>query len=147
MAPTRKYPFLLIELRKEWRRYDEGVGDGSSTRHSARGKSFDRRSDAQHWAREGEAEADRSGWVVDTRLAEKTTLGELPTRYREELTPTKRSAVSECAIIRPPIRSPYISKLTSSDLASYRDGRLKSVVRELPPYHPRWMRATCEWGI
>ena len=34
-------------------------------------KSFDKRSDATRWARELEAEADRSGWVADTRLAEK----------------------------------------------------------------------------
>ena len=44
-------------------------------------KSFDKRTDAARWARELEAEADRSGWVADTRLAEKTTLGELLTRY------------------------------------------------------------------
>ena len=42
-----------------------------------RAKSFDKRSDAERWARELEAEADRSGWVADTRLAEKTTLREL----------------------------------------------------------------------
>jgi hypothetical protein len=46
-------------------------------------KSFDKRTDATRWARELEAEADRSGWVADSRLAEKTTLGELLTRYRD----------------------------------------------------------------
>src|ERR1035438_7778866 len=30
-------------------------------------KSFDKRTDATRWARELEAEADRSGWVADTR--------------------------------------------------------------------------------
>jgi hypothetical protein len=55
-------------------------------------KSFDKRTDATRWARELEAEADRSGWVADTRLAEKTTLGELLTRYRDHVSPTKRSA-------------------------------------------------------
>jgi hypothetical protein len=54
-------------------------------------KSFDKRTDATRWARELEAEADRSGWVADTRLAEKTTLGELLTRYRDQVSPTKRS--------------------------------------------------------
>src|ERR1039458_443211 len=60
-------------------------------------KSFDKRSDATRWARELEAEADRSGWVADTRLAEKTTLGELLTRYRDQVSPTKRSAHIESA--------------------------------------------------
>jgi len=45
-------------------------------------KSFDRRTEATRWARELEAEADRSGWITDTRLAEKTTVGELLARYR-----------------------------------------------------------------
>ena len=58
-------------------------------------KSFDKRTDATRWARELEAEADRSGWVADTRLAEKTTLGELLTRYRNQVSPTKRSAHTE----------------------------------------------------
>jgi pimeloyl-ACP methyl ester carboxylesterase len=56
-----------------------------------RAKSFDKRSDAERWARELEAEADRSGWVVDMRLAERTRLGELLTRYCAEVTPTKIS--------------------------------------------------------
>ena len=55
-------------------------------------KSFDRRTEATRWARELEAEADRSGWITDTRLAEKTTVGELLARYRREVSPTKRSA-------------------------------------------------------
>jgi hypothetical protein len=55
-----------------------------------RAKSFGKRSDAERWARDLEAEADRSGWVADTRAAEKTTLGELLARYCNEVTPTKR---------------------------------------------------------
>src|ERR1039457_1255076 len=62
-------------------------------------KSFDKRTDAARWARELESEADRSGWVADTRLAEKTTLGELLTRYRDQVSPTKRSAHTEKARI------------------------------------------------
>src|ERR1019366_6393004 len=63
-------------------------------------KSFDKRTDATRWARELEAEADRSGWVADTRLAEKTTLGELLTRYRDQVSPTKRSAHTEKSRMR-----------------------------------------------
>src|SRR4029079_11684643 len=71
-----------------------------------RAKSFDKRSDAERWARELEAEADRSGWVADTRLAEKTTLGELLTRYRAEISPTKRSAHTDKARINAMVRRP-----------------------------------------
>src|SRR6185295_4716385 len=92
-------------------------------------KSFDKRSDATRWAREFEAEADRSGWVTDTRLAEKTTLGELLARYSAEVTPTKRSATSELARIgalrRRDISHRTLAKLTSADIARYRDERLK----------------------
>jgi hypothetical protein len=59
-----------------------------------RAKSFNTRADAQRWAQDLEAEANRSGWVADTRLAEKTTLRELLTRYCAEVTPGKRGAVS-----------------------------------------------------
>jgi len=68
-------------------------------------KSFDKRTDATRWARELEAEADRSGWVADTRLAEKTTLGELLTRYRDQVSPTKRSAHTEKSRINAMLRS------------------------------------------
>jgi hypothetical protein len=81
-------------------------------------KSFDKRTDATRWARELEAEADRSGWVADTRLAEKTTLGELLTRYRDQVSPTKRSAHTEKArinaMVRRPIAHRTLAKLTGS---------------------------------
>jgi hypothetical protein len=103
-------------------------------------KSFDKRTDATRWARALEAEADRSGWVADTRLAEKTTLGELLTRYRDQVSPTKRSAHTEKArinaMVRRPIAHRTLAKLTSADIATYRDERLKdvapaTVIREL----------------
>ena len=121
-----------------------------------RAKSFDKRTDAERWARDLEAEADRSGWVADTRAAEKTTLGELLTRYANEVTPTKRGAVSEKArinsIVRCPIAHRTLAKLTSSDVATYRDERLKTVapatiVRELNTISHAIEVATREWGL
>ena len=121
-----------------------------------RAKSFDKRSDAERWARELEAEADRSGWVADTRLAEKTTLRELLTRYCAEVTPTKRGAVSERSrinsILHCPIAHRTLAKLTSSDVATYRDERLKcvapaTVVRELNTVSHAIEIATREWGL
>ena len=121
-----------------------------------RAKSFDKRSDAERWARDLEAEADRSGWVADTRLAERTTLGELLARYRDEITPTKRSASTERArlegMIRRDISCRVIAKLTSAHLASYRDERLQSVapatvVRELNTIAHALKIAQREWGV
>lgn len=119
-------------------------------------KSFDKRTDAVRWAREIEAEADRSGWVADTRLAEKTTLGELLTRYRDQVSPTKRSAHTEKsrinAILRRPITHRTLAKLSSADVATYRDERLKdvapaTVVRELNTIGHAVEVALREWGL
>ena len=116
-------------------------------------KSFDKRTDATRWARELEAEADRSGWVADTRLAEKTTLGELLTRYRDQVSPTKRSAHTEKArinaMVRRPIAHRTLAKLTSADVATYRDERLKhvapaTVVRELNTLSHEFF---CQWRL
>jgi integrase len=121
-----------------------------------RAKSFDKRIDAERWARDLEAEADRSGWVADTRTAEKTTLGELLARYANEVMPTKRGAVFEKArinsIVRCPIAHRTLTKLTSSDVATYRDERLKcvasaTVVRELSTVSHAIEIATREWGL
>jgi integrase len=121
-----------------------------------RAKSFDKRTDAERWARDLEAEADRSGWVADTRLAERTTLAELLTRYRDEVSPTKRSGQSEQAringIIRRDIAHRTLAKLTSSDMATYRDERLKvvapaSVIRELNTIAHALDVAQREWGL
>ncbi|MBR0794006.1 site-specific integrase [Bradyrhizobium jicamae] len=121
-----------------------------------RAKSFDSKTEAERWARDLEAEADRSGWVADTRAAEKTTLKELLTRYRDEVTPGKRGSVSERArinsIVRCPIGHRTLAKLTSSDVATYRDERLKSVapatiVRELNTISHAIEIATREWGL
>src|SRR4051812_32660033 len=121
-----------------------------------RAKSFDKRSDAERWARELEAEADRSGWVADSRMAEKMTLGELLERYLKEITPTKRSASSEAprlkALMARDISYAKLAKLTSSDLAAYRDYRLKSVapatvVRELNTLSHAIDIAQREWGL
>jgi integrase len=121
-----------------------------------RAKSFNKRADADRWARDLEAEADRSGWVADTRAAEKTTLGELLGRYANEVTPAKRGAASEKArinsIVRCPIAHRTLARLTGSDLATYRDERLKcvgpaTVVRELSTVSHAIDIATREWSL
>jgi hypothetical protein len=60
-----------------------------------RSKSFDKKSDAEKWARDLEAQVDAAGYVPDTKITEQTTLGDTLTRYRDEITPTRRSAATE----------------------------------------------------
>ena len=114
-------------------------------------KSFDKRTDATRWARALEAEADRSGWVADTRLAEKTTLGELLTRYRDQVSPTKRSAHTEKArinaMVRRPIAHRTLAKLTSADIATYRDERLKDVAPATVDIKLVSERGSCSEGL
>lgn len=121
-----------------------------------RAKSFESKADAERWARSLEAEVDRCGVLPDTRLAENTTLTEVLTRYKDEITPKKRSAISEVAringILRRPICHRTLTLLSTADLASYRDERLKkvapaTVVRELNTISHAIDTARREWGI
>lgn len=121
-----------------------------------RSKSFDAKADAERWARSLEAELDRCGALPDTRPAENTTVMQILTRYRDEISPKKRSAVTEIArinaILRRPICHRTLALLSSSDLATYRDERLKNVapatvIRELNTISHAIDTARREWGV
>lgn len=121
-----------------------------------RSKSFDSKSDAERWARSLEAELDRNGALPDTRPAESTTLAQILIRYRDEVSPTKRSAVTEVAringILRRPLCHRTMTLLSTADLAAYRDERLKTVapataIRELNTISHAIDTARREWGI
>jgi len=119
-------------------------------------KSFDKRADAVQWARHLEAEADRVGLSAGAPFLQRMTLGELLTRYRDQVSPNKRSAHSErariAAMILKPIAQRQLWKLTSADIANYRDERLLevspgTVVRELSILSHAIDVSTREWGI
>lgn len=121
-----------------------------------RAKSFDTKADAERWARSLEAELDRCGALPDTRPAEKTTLAQVLERYRDTVSPTKRSSVTEIArinaILRRPICHRTMTLLSSADLATYRDERLKTVapatvIRELNTISHAIDTARREWDI
>lgn len=80
------------------------ASDGAAQGHRARCKSFDKKFDAEKWARDLEALVDVAGYVPDTKIAEQTTLGDILTRYREEISPTKRSAKTETIRINAMLR-------------------------------------------
>lgn len=58
-------------------------------------KSFDKKCDAERWARELESEIDQRGFIPDTKPAETMTLADLMQRYLLEITPRKRGAAVE----------------------------------------------------
>lgn len=114
-----------IEKRGQfWRVKIRRTGLPSQTR------TFDNRTQAQQWARGVESEIDK-GIVVDRRVAQRLSLAEVLERYRREVTPTKRGAADENLRLKAMAQRPFarirMSALTSSQLAAYRDERLKVV--------------------
>ena len=121
-----------------------------------RAKSFDQKADAEKWARALESEIDRCGMAPDTRVAESTTLRSILERYIIEVSPRKRSAHTEIsrikALLRRPICHRTLALLSSADLATYRDDRLKSVatstvIRELNTISHAIDTAMRDWGV
>ena len=114
-----------IEKRGQfWRVKIRRTGLPSQTR------TFDNRTQAQQWARGVESEIDK-GIVVDRRVAQRLSLAEILERYRREVTPTKRGSADENLRLKAMAQRPFarikMSALTSSQLAAYRDERLKVV--------------------
>ena len=63
--------------------------------HTPRTKSFLSKRDAMQWARQTEAELDATVFAVDLRVLDRTTLRDLLTRYRNEVTPTIRETLPQ----------------------------------------------------
>lgn len=121
-----------------------------------RAKSFDQKSDAEKWARSLESELDRCGMLPDTRVAESTTLRTILERYVIEVSPRKRSAHTEISRIKALLRRPLchrtLALLSTSDLATYRDERLRTVspstvIRELNTISHAIDTAMRDWDV
>jgi integrase len=93
-------------------------------------KRFDRKAEAEIWARITESEMDR-GVYIDRSEAEKTTLGEILTRYLAEVSVHKLGFKPEQSrikgLLNHPIATRFLATLKSSDFAAYRETRLTSV--------------------
>lgn len=120
-----------------------------------RSRSFIYRSDAERWARETEAEADRRYPQLNPAHLARTKLRDVVTRYLDQVTPRKRSAATEWqfieAILKRPIAELSLLDLTPAAMAEYRDERLKtikpaSVLRELAIMQNALEVASREWG-
>ncbi len=93
-------------------------------------KTFDLRKDGEKWARQQERLFDAGQWV-DRTEAERTTLGDLLTRYAAEVSSTKRGGEIESIRINT-LRRSNLAKYsptacTSKLIAGWRDQRLTEV--------------------
>mgnify|MGYP002623814127 CR=1 FL=1 len=115
-------------------------------------KRFIAKYDAMKWARETERLIE-IGQYVDTSEANKTTLKELLERYQREVSAKKRTK-SDKYLIRNICQHDFVNKvlshISSSDIAKFRDERLKtisgsSVNRELSILSDCINKAITEW--
>lgn len=94
-------------------------------------RSFHSLKDAQAWARHTESQADRYDLPPNLHILKCLTLGQLVIRYRDTVTPTKRTAQTERivlnAFLRRPISSIPLSELRPSHFSVYRDERLAEI--------------------
>ncbi|NNE24550.1 MAG: site-specific integrase [Rhizobiales bacterium] len=122
----------------------------------ATSKTFKCRTNTAKWARQQETAADRGELSVDLSPLRKITLGDLVSRYLEEVTPRKRSAVAEKYVLRKfrahPICKKSLANITTSAFSKYRDERLavispSGLKRELVPVRNIFEVARRDWGI
>lgn len=128
-------------------------------RHEGRSRSrtFTIRADAVKWARETERQAECGALHAPGARSATMTLGEVMTRYRDEVTPTKRCANKEWhavnAFLRSTLAGVRMDRLSAAQLAAHRDMRLQSgsapatVVRELGWLQHAIDIAVRDWGI
>lgn len=119
-------------------------------------KSFHQLKDAKEWARQTEVQADRAELEPERKILETITLGDLVKRYRDEITPNKKTFKAETlvlnAFLRHKICKQKLSILSTVDFSKYRDERLKQIApqslkRSLSPINNMFQVAKDEWGI
>jgi integrase len=139
---TKRGERWLVQIRRK------GVPPSSRT--------FGSKTDAKAWATIEESRIERAEAVSPRRLLAATTYGAILRRYREEVTPLKRSAATEIQRLkqleRDTLAETALSNLDSTTLAAYRDRRLKSVRpatvrRELAIISHSLEVARKEWGF
>jgi len=124
--------------------------------HKPVSQSFKSKADAELWARGLEAQIDRGTLPRNYRDLGSTRLADLLVRYRDCVTPTKRSAHKEAyrvnRILKSPIATLTLDRVTPAILAKFRDERLGSVgaqaVRhDLNLLHHVFKIAMQEWDV
>ena len=97
--------------------------------YPAQTKTFSTKSDAERWATIIESEMERGVFVSRTE-AENTFVSDVLTRFENEVLPTKRSEQSDKSRIKT-LQEEFgafrLASLTTSQVANFRDRRLKIV--------------------
>ena len=118
-------------------------------------RTFRVKADGQAWAAGLENEYAR-GIFRDRSSAERYTVGSLLRRYRDQVTPLKKSAVQERlridALLRDPLAQIRAADLRPQDLANFRDERLakvtgSTVLRDLTLLSHVFNVARKEWSV
>jgi integrase len=119
-------------------------------------KSFAVRKDAMEWGRQMEVRADRAELPSNPKALQRITLGELVRRYRDSVSPRKKTGPTERIVLNAFLSRSIcvrkLSELCTEDFAAYRDERLKrikptSLKRELVPIRHMFEVAKHEWGL
>lgn len=143
MATIRKH-------RNKWQAQVRRSGYPANTR------TFIKKADAQAWARKLEQQIDSGGMMVDQHALKNMSVGDLLVRYRDTVTPAKRSARMERykigIFLSHPIAAHALHSFTPLAVTRYRDERLKQVKsgtvrRELTVLRHCMEIARKEWGL
>ena len=121
-------------------------------------RTFDKRTDAEAWARSvtAQVDADPRLAIVRSGRAELLTLCELLQRYLAQIVPLKRSSAQETSALRHFLKEGFCrlpaQAVTPELLSEYRDRRLKvvkpaSVCRTLAIVQHAYEIAIREWGL
>ncbi len=98
--------------------------------YPSQSKTFNRKTDAERWARKIEREMD-DGEFVDRTAAHQTTLVELINKYLKEVTPGYKGAAQERQRLEQMKQCRFAqhaaAKVKNTDFAEWRDDRLQQV--------------------
>lgn len=124
--------------------------------HKPQSRSFEKRLDAEAWARDIENKMDR-GIFVDREEAETTTLREALLRYQREVTPKKKGAAQEkyriTALLASPLAVKTLAGIRSTDVAAWRDSEAarglapSTITKSLALLSHLFAVAVKEWSI
>ncbi len=119
-------------------------------------RSFDKREDAEKWAREIESSMDR-GIFKSTKEGEKTTLKDALDRYLEEVSKHKKGHKREKGRIEQwkahPLSSRYLASIGPKDIAEYASERksegysMRTIQLELAIISHLYNYAAAKWGM
>ena len=140
----------IRKRRGKWQVQIRRKGSGALSRR------FHNLRDAEAWARHMEVQADRGDLPAHPAKLRKVTLGELVERYRDTVSPRKRTHKAERLVLNAFLKHAIcrrpIAEVTTAHFAAYRDERLSdikpsSVKRTLVPIHNLYEVARTEWDL